>query len=84
MPLGRDPKVPNLRFLNTAVVEQAEIDNLIGGANQIRLLERLYNKGAAEILARLESGAQVESGNHTAEIETTSVGGRRCVTLMLR
>lgn len=59
------------------------MDALIGVRNQIQSLTRLYNRQAAELLARLMAGAEIESGTHTAFIEEESCGPLRTVKLSL-
>lgn len=65
-------------------VQQHEIDHLIGMRNHMIRLQRIYNKEAAALLERLAAGAQVEAGNHTAELEQITAGPLRTVRLVLR
>lgn len=57
------------------VITQDEIETLIGLENQIRNLQRMFERQAADVLDRLMAGATVEPGTHTAEIEETREGG---------
>ena len=52
-----------------ALVTQEDIEALIGLQNQIRNLQRMYDKQAAALLDLLVAGAEVETGTHTAEVE---------------
>jgi hypothetical protein len=51
------------------LISQEELEVMIGLANQLRTLNKLYAKRAGELLLRLQAGAAVEYGVHTAEIE---------------
>jgi hypothetical protein len=67
----------------SGIVEQAKIDCLIGLGNQIRQMTAIYNEEAAALRERLEAGAEVEPGVHTAELEQVTEGGVRTVRLVL-
>lgn len=64
-------------------VSQDELRALVGLQNQIRQLSKLYNSGAADVMKRILSGAAVESGIHTAEIEQTFDGPARVEKLLI-
>jgi hypothetical protein len=65
------------------VVQQEELESLIGIGNQIRHLRKLHRKQSVELLKRLLSGAKVEQGIHCAEIEEQYAGGARISRLVL-
>lgn len=60
-----------------AFVAQDELDALIALQNQIRRLYQIFRRQATDVLTRLESGASVEPGTHSAELETTTSGSER-------
>ena len=61
----------------TAIITQGEIEALIGLQNQIRNLQKKYDRKAGALLDRLMAGVTVEDGTHTAELEHLREGGAR-------
>jgi hypothetical protein len=65
-------------------VAQEELDTVIGIENQIRALVNLYNRKTNSILTRMQEGATVEVGTHTAYIEEEMEGPCQKLQLVVR
>ena len=73
-----------VRCIYPSTVSQQELETAIGVANQIKTLQKLYNRKAAAILSRLLAGCAVERGTHEVEIEWISAGSGREQRLVIR
>jgi hypothetical protein len=65
-------------------IQQEEIEVVISLQNQVQLLTEIYNREAAALFERLESGARLEMGPHTARLEHVVEGGVRTIRLAVR
>jgi hypothetical protein len=65
----------SVTMIQPAVVAQTDIQALIGVRNQLLAVEKCYRNQAGALLKRLLSGATVEVGPNTAEVEHLVDGG---------
>lgn len=65
-------------------IKQAELEAYIGLANEKRRALRRVCRIARELISRMDAGARVEPGTHTAELIRSFRGAKMVVTLEVR
>lgn len=73
----------SLEMVAAPTIHQEDVETLIGIRNQVRQLHKLYQSTAADLFSRLRSGATLEPGTHTIEIDEREDGPSLTLRLLI-